>query len=132
MHSNFKRTWGSYIPNNNNNTLANRLTSAPIGSWKCNFPPFLKIIKDRPTNRPIGGPTALPISCQKTRSDLRFGPWCRCQGKGQLQEWKIKHISKKIHYFDWTALSTWENLSSLVNPHVDCPLVGPSSSVGLS
>ena len=26
-------------------------TSAPIGAWICNFPPFLEIMTDRPTRR---------------------------------------------------------------------------------
>ena len=32
-------------------TLTGKITTAPIGAWKCNFPPFLEIMTDRPTDR---------------------------------------------------------------------------------
>ena len=36
-------------------------TNAPIGTCKCNFPPFLEIMTDRPTNQPTDRPTDRPI-----------------------------------------------------------------------
>ena len=33
------------------------ITSAAIGAWKCNIPPFCEIMADRPTDPTIGKPT---------------------------------------------------------------------------
>ena len=45
---------------------------APIGSWKCNLPPFKEIMTGRPTNHPTIqtdrptdiGKVTLPITCE--------------------------------------------------------------------
>ena len=38
--------------------LSNHITSAPIGAYECNFPPFYdKTMTDRPSNQPTDQPT---------------------------------------------------------------------------
>ena len=49
--------WTAYLQMDNKKSLFELLTSAAIGAWKCNIPPFSKIMTDRRTNQ-TNGPTS--------------------------------------------------------------------------